>query len=205
VLRGLGFAVNLDLLEIPANWLKRLSGMKGTLRSLSSSGGPGAARGIPPPSTNQAHETRGEPASRPGGKESCPRRLRELRRDAANPSRESAGTPSAASLRTLPGSSAAFPVLPSPFLDPDLPQELLPENWLRPQAAALFDEYHDSLTEKANEYFDSVSKSYEAQGGLAEGSKGTDKRPYRGGNPPSGSPLGTRAKRAPTRVDRVSY
>ena len=47
-----------------------------------------------------------------------------------------------------------------PFLDPDLPQELLPENWLRPQAAALFDEYHNSLTEKANEYFDSVSKNY---------------------------------------------
>jgi phenylacetic acid degradation operon negative regulatory protein len=47
-----------------------------------------------------------------------------------------------------------------PFLDPDLPQELLPENWLRPQAAALFDEYHGLLTEKANEYFDSVSKSY---------------------------------------------
>jgi phenylacetic acid degradation operon negative regulatory protein len=47
-----------------------------------------------------------------------------------------------------------------PFLDPDLPQELLPENWLRPQAAALFDEYHGLLTEKANEYFDSVSKNY---------------------------------------------
>ncbi|MCK4369403.1 MAG: hypothetical protein KAV68_07095 [Dehalococcoidales bacterium] len=47
-----------------------------------------------------------------------------------------------------------------PFLDPDLPQELLPENWLRPQAAALFDEYHGLLTEKANEYFDSVRKNY---------------------------------------------
>ncbi len=47
-----------------------------------------------------------------------------------------------------------------PFFDPDLPLELLPENWLRPQAAALFDEYHDSLTEKANEYFDSVSENY---------------------------------------------
>lgn len=47
-----------------------------------------------------------------------------------------------------------------PFFDPDLPLELLPEDWLRPQAAALFDEYHDSLTEKANEYFDSVCKNY---------------------------------------------
>jgi phenylacetic acid degradation operon negative regulatory protein len=47
-----------------------------------------------------------------------------------------------------------------PFLDPDLPRELLPENWLRPQAAALFDEYHSLLTKKANEYFDSVSKNY---------------------------------------------
>jgi phenylacetic acid degradation operon negative regulatory protein len=47
-----------------------------------------------------------------------------------------------------------------PFFDPDLPLELLPENWLRPQAAALFGEYHDSCTEKANEYFDSVCKNY---------------------------------------------
>lgn len=47
-----------------------------------------------------------------------------------------------------------------PFFDPDLPLELLPENWLRPQASALFDEYHALLTEKANEYFDSVCKNY---------------------------------------------
>jgi phenylacetic acid degradation operon negative regulatory protein len=52
-----------------------------------------------------------------------------------------------------------------PFFDPDLPLELLPENWLRPQAAALFEEYHGLLSEKANEYFDSVSQNYEAQGG----------------------------------------
>jgi phenylacetic acid degradation operon negative regulatory protein len=47
-----------------------------------------------------------------------------------------------------------------PFFDPDLPLELLPDNWLRPQAAALFDEYHGLLTEKAGEYFDSVSRHY---------------------------------------------
>ncbi len=47
-----------------------------------------------------------------------------------------------------------------PFYDPDLPLELLPDNWLRPQAAALFDEYHGLLTEKANEYFDSVCQNY---------------------------------------------
>ncbi|MFC2005077.1 PaaX family transcriptional regulator C-terminal domain-containing protein [Chloroflexota bacterium] len=47
-----------------------------------------------------------------------------------------------------------------PFFDPDLPLELLPKDWLRPQAAALFDEYHGSLTEKANEYVDSVSNNY---------------------------------------------
>ena len=40
-----------------------------------------------------------------------------------------------------------------PFYDPDLPIELLPENWLRPQAANLFNEYHDLLAKKANEYF----------------------------------------------------
>ncbi|MBI2850510.1 MAG: phenylacetic acid degradation operon negative regulatory protein PaaX [Chloroflexi bacterium] len=49
-----------------------------------------------------------------------------------------------------------------PFFDPDLPLELLPGNWLRPEAAALFDEYHGSLTEKAIEYFESVYNSYGA-------------------------------------------
>jgi hypothetical protein len=52
-------------------------------------------------------------------------------------------------------------LIPPKYVDPDLPQELLPENWLRPQAAALFDEYNDSLSEKANEYFDSVSENYQ--------------------------------------------
>lgn len=47
-----------------------------------------------------------------------------------------------------------------PFYDPDLPDELLPEDWLRSKAAALFQEYHDLLTEKANEYFDSVLEAY---------------------------------------------
>jgi phenylacetic acid degradation operon negative regulatory protein len=47
-----------------------------------------------------------------------------------------------------------------PYLDPDLPKELLPENWLRPEAADLFNKYHDSLSDKAGEYFDSVSRSY---------------------------------------------
>ena len=46
-----------------------------------------------------------------------------------------------------------------PFYDPDLPIELLPENWLRPQAANLFSEYHDLLANKANEYFDSAFKN----------------------------------------------
>jgi len=47
-----------------------------------------------------------------------------------------------------------------PFFDPDLPRGLLPESWLRPEAAALFHEYHGLLAEKANEYFDSVLKEY---------------------------------------------
>lgn len=47
-----------------------------------------------------------------------------------------------------------------PFFDPDLPLELLPKNWLRPEATALFDEYHDLLTDEANEYFDSVCQEY---------------------------------------------
>jgi len=51
-----------------------------------------------------------------------------------------------------------------PFFDPDLPKELLPEDWLRPRAAALFREYRDLLAEKANEYFDSVSQNYRGAG-----------------------------------------
>ena len=47
-----------------------------------------------------------------------------------------------------------------PFFDPDLPTELLPEDWLRPKAAALFREYHDFLADKANKYFDSVFREY---------------------------------------------
>ena len=47
-----------------------------------------------------------------------------------------------------------------PYFDPDLPEELLPKNWLRAEASSLFTEYHDMLAEKANEYFDSVLKAY---------------------------------------------
>ncbi len=79
-----------------------------------------------------------------------------------------------------------------PFFDPDLPLELLPDNWLRPQAAALFDEYHGLLTEKANEYFDSVSENYrDARRAKTEGHKGIGERPRRGGNLSSGFLLGT--------------
>ena len=48
-----------------------------------------------------------------------------------------------------------------PFYDPDLPIELLPENWLRPQAANLFNEYHDLLARKANEYFDYAFNNFQ--------------------------------------------
>ena len=47
-----------------------------------------------------------------------------------------------------------------PFVDPDLPEELLPRNWLRSQAADLFHEYRDLLTEKANKYFNAVFEEY---------------------------------------------
>jgi phenylacetic acid degradation operon negative regulatory protein len=47
-----------------------------------------------------------------------------------------------------------------PFFDPDLPQELLPEDWLRPKAANLFQEYHDVLTDKATNYVNSALAAY---------------------------------------------
>lgn len=53
-----------------------------------------------------------------------------------------------------------------PFFDPDLPLELLPGKWLRPQAGELFNQYHGLLTEKANEYFDLVSRNYRRRTGL---------------------------------------
>ena len=49
-----------------------------------------------------------------------------------------------------------------PYFDPDLPEDLLPRNWLRSRASALFYEYYDMLAEKANEYFDSVIKDYQS-------------------------------------------
>jgi len=51
-----------------------------------------------------------------------------------------------------------------PYLDPDLPEDLLPANWLRSEASDLFHEYHDILAKKANSYFDSVLKVYQAKG-----------------------------------------
>jgi len=43
-----------------------------------------------------------------------------------------------------------------PFVDPELPTELLPEGWLGGEAAAIFREYHHLLADKANAFFDSV-------------------------------------------------
>ena len=48
-----------------------------------------------------------------------------------------------------------------PFFDPDLPGALLPEDWLRPKAAALFQDFHDLLTEKATDYVNSVLQAYQ--------------------------------------------
>ena len=43
-----------------------------------------------------------------------------------------------------------------PFVDPHLPPELLPSDWLRVRAAELFKEYYALLTAKANQFVDSV-------------------------------------------------
>jgi phenylacetic acid degradation operon negative regulatory protein len=47
-----------------------------------------------------------------------------------------------------------------PYLDPDLPEVLLPENWLRREAIELFQQYHEMLTDKANQYFDTILAKY---------------------------------------------
>jgi phenylacetic acid degradation operon negative regulatory protein len=43
-----------------------------------------------------------------------------------------------------------------PFVDPHLPPQLLPSDWLRIEAAELFKEYYALLTAKANQFVDSV-------------------------------------------------
>jgi phenylacetic acid degradation operon negative regulatory protein len=43
-----------------------------------------------------------------------------------------------------------------PFVDPHLPPELLPSDWLSVRAAELFKEYYALLTAKANQFVDSV-------------------------------------------------
>jgi phenylacetic acid degradation operon negative regulatory protein len=43
-----------------------------------------------------------------------------------------------------------------PFVDPHLPPELLPSDWLSPAAVELFKEYYALLTAKANQFVDSV-------------------------------------------------
>jgi phenylacetic acid degradation operon negative regulatory protein len=40
-----------------------------------------------------------------------------------------------------------------PFIDPELPAELLPPNWHGTEAAQLFHQYHDLLAEKATAFF----------------------------------------------------
>jgi phenylacetic acid degradation operon negative regulatory protein len=44
----------------------------------------------------------------------------------------------------------------SPYVDPNLPLELLPDDWLGERATQIFQQYHDLLIEKAEAFVDSV-------------------------------------------------
>jgi phenylacetic acid degradation operon negative regulatory protein len=44
----------------------------------------------------------------------------------------------------------------SPYVDPNLPLELLPDDWLGGRATQLFQQYHDLLVEGAEDFMDSV-------------------------------------------------
>lgn len=46
-----------------------------------------------------------------------------------------------------------------PYIDPELPRELLPPDWCGDKAANLFREYHDLLADKANAFFNSIYES----------------------------------------------
>jgi phenylacetic acid degradation operon negative regulatory protein len=44
----------------------------------------------------------------------------------------------------------------SPYVDPNLPLELLPSDWLGERATQLFQQYHDLLVEEAETFLDSI-------------------------------------------------
>jgi phenylacetic acid degradation operon negative regulatory protein len=44
----------------------------------------------------------------------------------------------------------------SPYVDPNLPRELLPDDWQGERATQLFQQYHDLLAERAEAYVDAV-------------------------------------------------
>jgi phenylacetic acid degradation operon negative regulatory protein len=44
----------------------------------------------------------------------------------------------------------------SPYVDPNLPLELLPDDWLGGRATQLFQQYRNLLVEKAEAFVDSV-------------------------------------------------
>jgi phenylacetic acid degradation operon negative regulatory protein len=46
-----------------------------------------------------------------------------------------------------------------PFIDPDLPKELLPRNWAGARARALFEEYHALLRDGALRFFNRVART----------------------------------------------
>lgn len=75
-----------------------------------------------------------------------------------------------------------------PFMDPYLPEPLLPEGWLGDRAADLFDAYHELLSPLAEEYVETVCEFLKAPG------RAEESRPA---EPAAGSaPRGARAARA---------
>lgn len=58
-----------------------------------------------------------------------------------------------------------------PYIDPELPPELLPSDWRGDEAVGLFKQYHDLLADKANAFFYSIYNSKQAPRSLTEDSK----------------------------------
>ncbi len=84
------------------------------------------------------------------------------------------------------------------FFDPELPPELAPEDWLGPEAAALFQEYHGLLEARAFEFYDAATQKI---GGVHVASGRNGKREvaaFENGRHASQSP------RAASRVERVA-
>ncbi|TAK34323.1 MAG: phenylacetic acid degradation operon negative regulatory protein PaaX [Chloroflexota bacterium] len=77
-----------------------------------------------------------------------------------------------------------------PYIDPQLPRELLPDNWLGHEAASLFRDFHDLLADQAESFFNEVFE------------KGTPRSATTSGREKSSGAAGSKAQPLPSSSKR---